>query len=351
MKKHAFFAILVMLSLTTSPVQAEQVIAYSIQQPERFVHSQSQSWQTLYSPPKRARNIQVTNRGKLIFEMNQGKDWDWYELDPKTGTNRLIAKSSWFKNGFLSVLPVQRSDGSYYAKQIQSFSSEIYRVSATGPSPFLTRSGLYDFVSLSDGSYAYVIWNGHGTESNDFSDFIPGQQMQLWHKPLSGKAKLLGRFDTIRDLQAVGHKLLFFTPGQQQGSKSWKLIAYDLKANQAKTLTEIPKSSSRGTPQLISWPQSDWIVYETAMPQDHFAERELIRHQVSTGDRQSLGQQGAFMLQKGQGQPGYLTGIQYGPKGSASHELVTYRLSSGAVVQRTPYLWKEIAPDRAIYLP
>lgn len=335
-------------TLAAPSAQAEQLVIYSIQVPERFLQSQLPNWPVLYSPPARANNIQLSNRGKLIYEMNQDQNWDWYELDPITGSNRVIARSKWFKSGFLRVLPHQRSDGSYYAKWILPYSSQIYRVTTAGPQPFLNKVGLYDFIPLSDGSYAYVIWNGEGQESNAFMDMIPGQQMQLWHKPLKGGATLLGRFDTVHDLQEVGQNLLFFTPGQQQ-SASWKLMAYSRASRQTRLITEIPKSQSRGTPRLISWPQSDWIAYEAAMPEDDHIERELIRHQLSTGTRHSLGQQWPFMLNKGQGQAGYLTGIKYGPKGSDSHELLTYQLSSGKVIQRQPYLWKSVAPDRAVY--
>ena len=116
-KNKHFLAGLILLtgSLGAGTAQAEQLIVYSIHRPEHFIHNQANSWQALHRPPKRADNIQLSNRGKLIYEMNQDKDWDGFELDPKTGASRLIAKSSWFKSGFLSVMPQQRSDGSYYA--------------------------------------------------------------------------------------------------------------------------------------------------------------------------------------------------------------------------------------------
>lgn len=339
-----------LISPLIAAVQAEQLLVYSIYQPERFLQSQAQNWPVFYSPPQRADQIQLSNRGKVIYELNQGKDWDWYELDPQTGANRLIAKSGWFKSGFLSVLPNQRSDGAYYAKVILPYGVQIHLVSPTGPRPFLNTPRLYDFTPLSDGSYAYVIWNGHGNESNAFMDFIPGQQMQLWHKPLKGPAKLLGRFDTVHDLQELKQNLLFFTPGNQPANPTWKLMAFSTISHQARLITEIPKSKSRGTPNLVSWPQSDWIAYDAAMPDDDHAEREIIRHQVSSGSRHSLGQQWPFMLKKGPGQAGYLSSIKYGPNGSASHELLTYQLSSGNVIQSQSYRWKEVAPDRVIYL-
>lgn len=348
MLKISFSALLLSI-LSLLPARAAELLVYSIQRPEHFLVSQGQGWQAVFAPPRSAYHIQFSNRGKLMYQMADPQGYyDWYALDLTTRKAQLIARERNFQ-GFLEVMPFQRSDGSYYAKVILPYGVTVYRVSPTGQQLFLNKPGLYDFQPLPDGSYAYVLANLRGNESNDFADFIPGRKMQLWHQPLKGKARLLGQFDTILDLQSSGMQLLFFSPGKTQGAKSWKLLSCT-PDGRVKQVAEIPKTSSRGVPPLISWPNSDWLVYPAAMLAEG-QPLQLLRHHLKSGLKATLAHNSDFLLEKGQGQAGYLTGIQYGPDGSASHTLVTFALQTGEVVQRVPYNWRELAPERALYLP
>lgn len=331
--------------------QGQPLAVYSNQQPEGFyTHSEGQSWQALFLPPRSAHDFRLTAQGKVVY---QDSHFDWYALDLKSRKTQLLAKDKIFSPGFIEILPVQRSDGSYYAKRILPYGLEIYRIKDQKAIPFLKKPGLYDFQPLPDGSYAYVLWSGRGQESPDFADFIPGQTMQLWHKPLSGNARLLGKFDTVLGLQVAARtQLLFFTPGHKQGKRSWRLMAVDISQKQTRPLADIPQSDSRGYPDLLAWPQNDWIVYPEAMVPhavDHMPQ-PFIRQHVPSGARHALGTLSALVRKKGQGTPGHVTSVVYGPEGSPSHTLVTHSLETGEIIDRHPYLWRTLSPEYAMYL-
>lgn len=335
----------------TLPTHAERLMVYSIHRPEQWWVAKDQHWQTLGPPTPQIGHVQLSSTQQLIY---QDANYHWQRMDTQTGKSTLIAKENVFASGFLHVLPTPRSDGSYYAQRILPYGLEVHRIAGQKAIPFLKKPGLYDFLPLPDGSYVYVIWSGKGNESPDFIDYIPGQPMQLWHKPLSGKARLLGKFETVHDLQVTaGQQLLFFTPGKKQAPYSWHLMAYDLSKSKVRHLSDIPKSDSRGTPQMVSWPQSDWVVYPQVMPthaNDHMPQ-VFMRHHVRQGTRHSLGKTSAFLL-KGKGAPGYITSIVYGTEENAEeHSLVTYALASGNIVHRQNYRWRAFAPERAIYWP
>lgn len=359
MGKFFLWIILLMLGAGSFSAKAAELLVYSVGEPERFVSptvsASGQDWQTYFTPPHSVSNILLSHRGQILYEMHGPDDnWDWYALDPRSRKAQRIAQSRWFK-GFLKILPFQRSDGSYYAKVIMPYSTQIFTVGSKGPKLFLNKPGLRDFVPLPDGSYAYVLWTGQGKESPDFADFIPGQTMQLWHVPLKGKARLLGRFDTVLELQHSGQQLLFFSPGKTKGALTWKLMAQPLQGP-VKQVAEIPKSNSRGAPTLISWAKSDWVVYPAAMTKEHEnpglnENPVLIRHHLRSGSKAVLPHRSEFIMAKGQGAPGYLTGLLPALAGEAFPSLVTYALESGTEVQRIPYSVPESYPDRAIFLP
>jgi hypothetical protein len=359
MGKHFLWIMLLLLGAGSFSAKAAELLVYSVGEPERFVSptvsASDQDWQTYFTPPHGVSKIVMSNRGQILYQMHGPDDnWDWYALDRRSRKAQRIAQSRWF-NGFLNVMPFQRSDGSYFAKVILPQGVQVYRVGSKGPQLFLNKPGLYDFLPLPDGSYAYVLWTGQGKESPDFADFIPGQTMQLWHVPLKGKARLLGRFDTVLELQHSGQQLLFFTPGKTKGALTWKLRAQPLQGP-GKQVAEIPKSNSRGAPTLISWAQSDWVVYPAAMTKQHenpvLDENPLlIRHHLRSGSKAVLPHRSEFIMSKGQGAPGYLTGLLPALAGESFPSLVTYALESGEEVQRIPYSVPESYPDRAMFLP
>ena len=332
-------------------VQAHPLGVYSNQQPEGFYSSTGdKQWQALFLPPRGVHDFRRTPTGQVLY---QDSHFDWYALDLKSRKTQLLAKDKIFAPGFIEVLPVQRSDGSYYAKRILPYGLEIYRLKDQKATPFLKKSGLYGFQPLPDGSYVYVLWSGRGQESPDFVDFIPGQTMQLWHKPLSGNARLLGKFDTVLGLQVAARShVLFFTPGKKQGKRSWRLMAIDVPQQKLRALAEIPQSDSRGYPDLLAWPQSDWIAYpEVMVPHavDHMPQAFMRQH-VPSATRHALGTLSALAKKKGQGTPGHITSVVYGPEGSAEHTLVSHSLETGEIVDRHPYLWRELSPEYAMYL-
>ncbi len=336
--------------LFTLPAQAVSLI-YSSKKPSAFLHHAQNQWKTLHQPPKDARNIQVTSRGKILYSLYGIKnDWDWFELDPRTGKTTPVAKSSWFKNGFLKVLPFQSGDGAYYAKVLQMYTTHIYKVSARGPKPFLKKNGLHDFTLLSDGSYAYSVWNGRGKESMKFADYIPGRKMKLYHKPHGKKLRFMGAFDTVKELQAARGHLLFFTP-ETTRQKSWKLMAVPVAGKaSARLVAEIDKSRSRGTPELVSWPQSPWVVFPTRMPKESYLTAPLTAFHMEQKQKKDLGNHYPFLLEKGKGAPGFLSEILT-EKGSDMHRLVSYQLPSMQPVETLTYHHKQYYTQRAMYLP
>lgn len=102
---------------------------YSSERPGTFVQFKSEQWKSLRELPAHATDIQLTARGNILYSLyGIENNWDWFELNPQTGQTKPVAKSSWFKQGILKVMPAQRSDGRYYATVLQSSGGRGLRV-------------------------------------------------------------------------------------------------------------------------------------------------------------------------------------------------------------------------------
>jgi hypothetical protein len=280
---------------------------------------------------------------------------DWYSYHILTGQSQRLFDHRRFARGFPEPIAMPLADGRFYVRLQLPHYAQIYRLRAEqSPQLVLNRPDLYDFQPLPQGGFVFVTWNGHGRESAEFTDFIPGRKMQLWHQPVSGKLRKLGAFDTVIALAVLarGQQVVFATPGLS----GWRLMRLDLNTQQFWQMAHIPKQTDfGGPPTLVTWPELDWVVYESPLrsPATHRGPHQLVRQRIGSVPETWL-ETDDTNLSKSWSPQGYFSRMhtfRETDQQGETHQvdlLECWDVRSGLVVARFPYDVNQFYPQRLI---